>query len=415
MSIHKPSILLEATTWLARPWHPKLRPSFNWSISTRWVATCPKRSMVDMDLSSWTSGQLEELGQFLGTILGHGWIRPISNVWPWISGASLCMSYGAGYGSEMGYQWMGLAMDPHTWWIWVFKQPKQGLLNSLEWMPCYSHISLCPLLAALHLHFMMYVAGDIAALYALHWDVDGDVQLHLPRGTGIRKGQRCLRRCHVLWDPGATAATPGKQNTLPRLCEVVAVPCCPLSVTGACCSIFLRGLQWIDVQTCAAPWRFWNVSWMIDVVCILFLKDLNNDAFCRILITWTHRLPWPQLRWANCPKYHHFCTHGGPACHWEVSGKFVKCTALANWAIHLDMFGCLGDVQYKHSHSELDPRWEMGVYEQRAMHSPCQQPARNGRHQRTRWLIANDQVVSWGNLTVRSVSKCVSSSVTMLQ
>ena len=182
--------------------------------------------MVDMDLSSWTSGQLEELGQFLGTILGHGWIRPISNVWPWISGASLCMSYGAGYGSEMGYQWMGLAMDPHIWWIWVFKQPKQGLLNSLEWMPCYSHISLCPLLAALHLHFMMYVAGDIAALYALHWDVDGDVQLHLPRGTGIRKGQRCLRRCHVLWDPGATAATPGKQNTLPRcvkwwLCRVV--------------------------------------------------------------------------------------------------------------------------------------------------------------------------------------------------
>ena len=69
------------------------------------------------------------------------------------------------------------------------------------------------------------------------------------------------------------AATPGKQNTLPRLCEVVAVPCCPLSVTGACCSIFLRGLQWIDVQTCAAPWRFWNVSWMIDVVCILFLKE----------------------------------------------------------------------------------------------------------------------------------------------
>ena len=24
---------------------------------------------------------------------------------------------------------------------------------------------------------------------------------------------------------------------------------------------------------------------MIDVVCILFLQDLNNDAFCRILIT----------------------------------------------------------------------------------------------------------------------------------
>ena len=59
-----------------------------------------------------------------------------------------------------------------------------------------------------------------------------------------------------------------------------------------------------------------------QVSCMLFLMVLVLfHAFrmgfrgFRRLSTWISTC---QLRWSNCPKYHHMCTHGGPMCSWPA-------------------------------------------------------------------------------------------------
>ncbi|CAL1160558.1 unnamed protein product, partial [Cladocopium goreaui] len=71
--------------------------------------------------------------------------------------------------------------------------------------------------------------------------------------------------------------------------------------------------------------NLWMWTVMFNSICPAGLaSEKVNAVFDGVMCSGT------QLRWANCPKYHHFCTHGGPACEkWECMNS-VQCTLRAS-------------------------------------------------------------------------------------